>query len=83
MTTTVKSYTIFTYESKNREKVKIVFELDPAFDSPNFYRSIRKCNSYFLETGRFPKFLFDKDFCRFATEDESIEYLKLKKEKLK
>lgn len=83
MSTTDKSYTIFTYESKNSEKVKIIFELDPAYDNLEYCKAIDKCNSRYLKTGYFSRYIFRREFCRVASEEESIEYLKLKKEKLK
>ena len=83
MSTTDKSYTIFTYESKNSEKVKIIFELDPASDNLEYCKAIDKFNSRFLKVGYPSRYKFSREFCRVATEDESIEYLKLKKEKSK
>lgn len=79
----VKPYTIYTYQSKNSERKHIIFELDHSFIHPEFYKAKDKCNSRYLKSGMFPKYIFDKSFCRPASEAESKEYIKLKKENLK
>lgn len=74
-------FNIWIYEGKGQ---RIIFELDiKKVPYTRFLRAKYQCNSRYLKHEICAHYIFDKDHCRVATEEEVKEYLELKKEKLK
>jgi hypothetical protein len=74
---------VYVYEKRSMPKDggKWMFELGEKM--PNgFFEAKIGCNSKFLLLGAFERYLFYHEFCRPATEEESLEYWALKNHSL-